>query len=481
MRVEARNIQFLWQNNNNDVQQIQNDWSETEQEAEQLIRNQQSLENQTDDTSICEKESDFEYSFENIARKQRQDPYFSQIIHEMEMDGLYEDHRGYFMSDGILWRSLRKKKAVFSLICIPNSMTLLICQLAHDSLLHPGFYRTMSFLKDTYYMQQMVEKVKWYIRTCRECNIHKRRIGKMEGYIQNILTDTYRPCTNLAIDFVGPLKISPNNKLYILHCICVATKVGMAEAYSECTAANVAKFLFQWVMRFGGFKTITSDNGKAFISEVYKELVKLLGAKPIYTSFYRPSSNMSERQNQTLVHHLKTVISPEDNDWDGEKLQRAVFSYNITVNASGYSPYELLYAFKPVLMEQTQHWIPETKTVQEYQQHIWSIREQANQNKAKAIEHSTKYGNQLRTKPTNYEIGDLVYCYFPNLDKTTNRKLASKYDNRNIYKIIRKYSPINYHIQRFDPEMPEKPLSPPCSVHVSRIKPYYQRSDYFHT
>jgi cleavage and polyadenylation specificity factor subunit 1 len=73
------------------------------------------------------------------------------------------------------------------------------------------------------------------------------------------------------------------------------------------TAEAVAKaFVSGWIARFGVPSTITTDRGRQFESQLWKELSNLLGCDRIRTTSYNPRANgMIERFHRTLKAALK--------------------------------------------------------------------------------------------------------------------------------------------------------------------------------
>ena len=63
--------------------------------------------------------------------------------------------------------------------------------------------------------------------------------------------------------------------------------------------------------------TFQSDNGKAFVGDLKKELMKRSHIAQAHSTTYHPQTNrLVERQNRTLVNMLRVYCSRYMTDWD---------------------------------------------------------------------------------------------------------------------------------------------------------------------
>ena len=98
-----------------------------------------------------------------------------------------------------------------------------------------------------------------------------------------------------------------------------------------------------WIARHGCPVTFQSDNGKAFVGDLKKELMKGSQVAQAHLTTYQPQTNcLVERQNRTLVTMLRFYCSRYMDDWD-RHLPQVMGAYNSTEHSTtGISPHMML-------------------------------------------------------------------------------------------------------------------------------------------
>jgi transposase InsO family protein len=89
---------------------------------------------------------------------------------------------------------------------------------------------------------------------------------------------------------------------------------------------------------------VLSDQGSQFMSQVLKEVSRLLSVKQLVSTPYHPMCNgLVERFNGTLESMLKRMCSERPKDWD-RYLPALLFTYREAPKEGlNFSPCELIY------------------------------------------------------------------------------------------------------------------------------------------
>ena len=113
---------------------------------------------------------------------------------------------------------------------------------------------------------------------------------------------------HIHIDLVGPLPPC-KGYTYLLTCVDRFTRWPEAIPLPDIMAATVANaFVLGWIARFGVPSTIITDHGMQFESDLWHQLMCLLGTNHIRTTAYHPAANgLVERFHRQLKSGLRTV------------------------------------------------------------------------------------------------------------------------------------------------------------------------------
>ena len=115
------------------------------------------------------------------------------------------------------------------------------------------------------------------------------------------------------------------------------------------TTLETAKlYLFNVWKNHGLPRSIVSDQGPQFASQVMKNLCKYLGITPKLSTAYHPQTDgQTEQMNRDLQQYLRLFITENQDKW-AEWLPIAQFLYNAKKQASTKkSPFEITCSYVP--------------------------------------------------------------------------------------------------------------------------------------
>jgi transposase InsO family protein len=227
----------------------------------------------------------------------------------------------------------------------------------HDTALggHQGTKRTHDRLKPLYKWPRMAETIEKYIKTCEKCQKNKAlRKTKMPLVITPTAS---HPFDRVYLDVVGGKGSLPTTTLgnrYILTFQDDLTKFCEAIPIPTQDADTIARaFVSRVILRHGAPKSLLTDQGANFLSNLFKSICKLLKIKKLQTTPFHPQANQVERSHKPLAEYLRSYVNADQDNWD-EWVDFAIFTYNTTPHSTtGFTPFELVYGRKAELPSAT--------------------------------------------------------------------------------------------------------------------------------
>jgi transposase InsO family protein len=178
---------------------------------------------------------------------------------------------------------------------IDSDLKVKILKENHDSVLggHRGMQKTYEAIKRYYQWPNMKQELENYVRKCEKCQLNKVLRPKRKAPME-ITTTAKHPFERCALDVVGPLTEEKSGNKYILTFQDDLSKFIVAIPIPRQEAETIAKeFVINVVLKFGAPAQVLTDQGSNFLSDLFKNVCKLLKIKKIQTTAFRPESNGS--------------------------------------------------------------------------------------------------------------------------------------------------------------------------------------------
>ena len=260
------------------------------------------------------------------------------------------------------------------------------------------------------------------------------------------------PLEKVAMDIMGPFPISDTGNRYILVISDYFTRWVEAYAIPDMTAQVVAdKFVSEFITRYGIPDQIHTDQGRDFMSNLFKEMAKLLDVYQTRTTPYHPMSDgLVERLNRTIQQMLKSFISENASDWE-DHLPYVLMAYRSSIQEStGCTPNLLMFGRElsipiDLLVGHPPHSPPSLCTIQ-YVEWLKSAMRRAFDFAKKHMNTSVlrqKKTYNKRCKENHIKTGDWVWLY----DHVQSKTKLGK-DWQGPFLVLQQITEVTFKIQK---------------------------------
>ena len=255
----------------------------------------------------------------------------------------------FFMQNSLLKRKYSSNSVnmgdPITQIVVPKELRQRILRIAHDGIMsgHLGVSKTRDRIGLHFYWPGMFLDIDRYCKSCDICQrtIPKGKVGKVPLGSMPLIGI---PFSRVALDLVGPLPVTTQGFRYILTIVDYASRYPEAVALKNKETETVAEGLLSVYSRTGIPDEVLHDQGSEFMSNVMKEVNRLLSIKQMNTTPYHPMCNgLNEKFNGTLKSMLRKMCSEMPKEWD-RYLNPLLFAYReCPQESTGFAPFELLY------------------------------------------------------------------------------------------------------------------------------------------
>lgn len=355
-------------------------------------------------------------------------------------------------------------------IVLPASLVPVVLQQLHNKTTgaHLGVQKLQGKIRDRFYWPGWFKEVQKWCQECFECGSHKQT--GVTPRAPMVTSATSCPFERIAVDIMGPLPKTERSNLYIMVVGDYFSKWTEAYPVPNQEAETLAQVLMnEWVSRYGTPRSLHSDQGRSFESNLFQQLCQLLDISKTRTSPYHPQSDgMIERFNRTLLSMLVFYVDANQQNWD-TLLPYVMMAYRSSVNATtGFTPHKVLFGREMVLpvdvmlgIEVNEKFPSVNRYVEKLNESLSTVLGAVKKHQARASENQ-KFNFDFKAQHQFYSVGEFVWLKNKARKKGVSPKLQKRF--KGPFKIVERISDVLYRIQ------PEGGVSSNV-VHFNLLKP----------
>ena len=249
----------------------------------------------------------------------------------------------YLNKDGIVACKRKEEDKVlhkYNSIVLPQLYQTELLFRSHDQMGHQGVDKVYNRIQKRFEWPGLKKACEKWIAPCLSCQQAKDP-RKLRFPLQSIESSGFNEVVQIDHQKICMTATGYNQVLVMIDHF---TKYAEAAPCMTASAEETCDHLINvWIARHGCPITFQSDNGKAFVGDLTKELMKRSQVAQARSTTYHPQTNgLVEWQNRTLVSMLRVYCSRYMDDWD-KHLPQVMGAYNSTEHSTtGISPHMML-------------------------------------------------------------------------------------------------------------------------------------------
>ena len=249
----------------------------------------------------------------------------------------------YLNKDGIVACKRKEEDKVlykYNSIVLPQLYQTELLFRSHDQMGHQGVDKAYNRIQKRFEWPGLKKACEKWIAACLSCQ-QANDPRKLRFPLQSIEPSGFNEVVQIDHQKICMTATGYNQVLVMIDHF---TKYAEAAPCMTASAEETCDHLINvWIARHGCPITFQSDNSKAFVGDLTKELMKRSQVAQAHSTTYHPQTNgLVERQNRTLVSMLRVYCSRYMDDWD-KHLPQVMGAYNSTEHSTtGISPHMML-------------------------------------------------------------------------------------------------------------------------------------------
>jgi hypothetical protein len=368
-------------------------------------------------------------------------------------------------------RNFNKK----SVPVIPKSLRERVIQYHHDEphAGHGGMKKTKDLIRKRAYWPGMFSDIAKYVKSCLICQQTKYPNQKPAG-VMGLSKNPEGIFDSIFIDFMGPFVPSSRGRQNRFLLVVQDELSKWVEMFPmrTATAAKTKELLEDQIFcRYGSPRTIISDHGSQFTSNLMKKLCAEWNVEHRMTSIYHPQPNQAERSNRNIIPMIAAFVEGQHSSWDHHLQKFALALRNAVSDTTRVTPALLnLGRDIPTPFDRNMQGTSAVREVNHNQisKELKNIIQWVKSNMTNAKQRYKAYYDE-RHRNVEYSVGQLVWSRnhpLSSAEEGINKKLSPKWIGP--FTITKKVTPVTYALH-------DSFGSPAATRHVNDIKPYISR------
>lgn len=213
---------------------------------------------------------------------------------------------------------------------------------AHDKLGHKGVFLVMGWLRNWFWCPRMEKDVKWYIRTCHECQVQQM-------HQIHIPLTVPTPVTYQCV-YIDTMHMPKESGFsYILHTHCSLLSYPEYHILQVKNAKMIANFIFELICQWGAIYEVVTDNAPVMVVAV-KDCQDQYGTHVICISPYNLQANGPiERRHRDVQEAIMKKAGVTGRKWL-EVVSLVFWAEHVMIQKSTrLLPYYIVHGVEPVL------------------------------------------------------------------------------------------------------------------------------------